>query len=810
MAFKWFRDSDDKLYEPTAGSWQDVDVSADDDIPSSATGLIVAIVNTSADTAYAANVRAKGSTDDVKPSCRKQFIQYAFVKLDNDQKFQAYRADAAIEFYVRGYTTDKVTWFVNRPTGTHGNHVYATYDLSAHGVPANAVAIFNTDMQGIRPEEEAVTLALTLDWKYVMCATNADSTIDLRAGHSSIWYLVGYIAADDIVWRGSASDNLAGGATKATWTESDASAGVTADTRVVFGLMSGGWPGDYIGGLREKGSADDRLTWLAFSGNSPTPTGASTFVISGVDEAQKFQYYWTHASQTVERIGIYAFGYVEEADEPTAVELAGRSSTPTRSAATLNTEVSAAGRSITATRSGAEIDTTIAVAGRSATSSRADVALDITISLSGRSATGSRADATLSVTEAALVHFQYRKVGEEVWLETDPQPMSESGDFDALIEELDPDTDYEFRAVAVYGEDTVYGEILTFETEAAGAITLSGRSATSTRAAAELDTGIALSGRSSTGTRAATEISTDVALSGRSATGTRSEIELDTAVTLAGRSATATRSTAALTASITLTGRSATASRAAAELSTGITLAGRSATGSRATLDISGAIRLEGHSATGSRADATLATGVSLAADSRTDSRADAGLATGVALSGRSATDSRADATLSLPEIVTLAGRSATPSRADVRLDTNISLAGRSATSTRADVILHGEATAISGRSATETRSDATLDTSISLSARSATGSGSAIEVDAVVRLAGRSATATRADLVFALDWTQFYLTENRPDFTLAEIQPDFYLMATQPDFTLTESDIAEFYLTETLPDFYLTEVDPQ
>lgn len=45
------------------------------------------------------------------------------------------------------------------------------------------------------------------------------------------------------------------------------------------------------------------------------------------------------------------------------------------------------------------------------------------------------------------VYFQWRPVDNGDWNETDPETLSDTGEFDALIEELEPTTSYEFRSV---------------------------------------------------------------------------------------------------------------------------------------------------------------------------------------------------------------------------------------------------------------------------------------------------------------------------------------------------------------------------
>ena len=74
---------------------------------------------------------------------------------------------------------------------------------------------------------------------------------------------------------------------------------------------------------------------------------------------------------------------------------------------------------------------------------------------------------TLEGEELYSAYFQYRKKGASTWLETAKQTVTvdESQTFDAIVENLDDNTEYEYRAVTDYGGESYYGEILTFKTK---------------------------------------------------------------------------------------------------------------------------------------------------------------------------------------------------------------------------------------------------------------------------------------------------------------------------------------------------------
>ena len=64
------------------------------------------------------------------------------------------------------------------------------------------------------------------------------------------------------------------------------------------------------------------------------------------------------------------------------------------------------------------------------------------------------------------VFFQWKEQGAAEWSTTIPHELTEAGTFDADLTGLTGGEDYEFRAVAEFGEsEVVYGEILGFRTE---------------------------------------------------------------------------------------------------------------------------------------------------------------------------------------------------------------------------------------------------------------------------------------------------------------------------------------------------------
>lgn len=63
--------------------------------------------------------------------------------------------------------------------------------------------------------------------------------------------------------------------------------------------------------------------------------------------------------------------------------------------------------------------------------------------------------------EELELYFRYRKEGAEKWKETRRKTMTSKGEYSQVLEDIDPDTKYEFEVVAEWEE----GEVATFETE---------------------------------------------------------------------------------------------------------------------------------------------------------------------------------------------------------------------------------------------------------------------------------------------------------------------------------------------------------
>lgn len=114
MAQTFFPITPVKVTPGTAGSWQDVDVTAHLGADAgSATGVILHIVNIATDKCL--GLRKNGSTDDRHSDMRGASHLWAMIGIDSSDIFEAYLEDitAAQDIYLVGYTKAGVTFKTN-------------------------------------------------------------------------------------------------------------------------------------------------------------------------------------------------------------------------------------------------------------------------------------------------------------------------------------------------------------------------------------------------------------------------------------------------------------------------------------------------------------------------------------------------------------------------------------------------------------------------------------------------------------------------------------------------------------------------
>ncbi|MFC1672140.1 kelch repeat-containing protein, partial [Planctomycetota bacterium] len=306
-----FVDSDSKVYEPKAGSWQDVDVSADQDIPFGATGLVLEIVNTDPEKDHTGHTRPVGGTDD-RPDYTKIWRHaqiVAFVKLNEKKMFQAYRSDKAIRFFVRGYTGKDVVFFdspINkgRVKGGYGDWD-AKYDMSlaGDGVPPVSLAIFDIATMG---GESGIATRLpdgtgAVHWTstepkthmHVLVPVGRKSDLQIRnpgmGTNNGEHYLVGYIKNIG-VWLPKQTPTIMekGGG----WETADLSKIVPEDAGVVMLRAAPGWDTTWRQcDVRMAGSKDDQFehSHHVYHGGGGRST-SGMFMMVGLDKKRRIEY----------------------------------------------------------------------------------------------------------------------------------------------------------------------------------------------------------------------------------------------------------------------------------------------------------------------------------------------------------------------------------------------------------------------------------------------------------------------------------------------------------------------------------------
>lgn len=242
----------------TAGSWQDVDVSAH--IPAGSTGVILHVFKNYSAISYDFGLRKKGSTDDRHNTLYSDGHLWAAVGVDGNRVFQCYTGHITrVDAYLVGYFGSEAVFFDNAvDKSLAGTGSWDDIDISANTGADTAIgAIF--DVVGV--------------WqKNLGLRNNGSSDNRLSAVSEHIWAVIGVDGAE--ICEGQIADAgikfwlvgyLKSGATFNTNATDIALGGVGSWTDLAA-LPAGGIGGiievftssyTYDYGLREKGSAED-------------------------------------------------------------------------------------------------------------------------------------------------------------------------------------------------------------------------------------------------------------------------------------------------------------------------------------------------------------------------------------------------------------------------------------------------------------------------------------------------------------------------------------------------------------------------
>jgi hypothetical protein len=247
-------------------SWIDIDISAY--VPAGATGAIIHVLGSDGG-AYYADLRKNGSTDTVLGGKPLTAHDWRTVGLDGSRIFEGYTGDPGVNFYLVGYFEGESVFFTNRidkSLGTTGSwlDVDISSDTGADTAIAAILEVINQATAlnynyGLRKNGSTDGRVIRLSASNstgAIIGVDASEIFEGQISNANIdWYLIGYIKS---------------GATMLT-NATDLSLGSTGSWLDLSALPSGAAggfievvsSGDYLFGLRKKGSSEDIYYYAA-------------------------------------------------------------------------------------------------------------------------------------------------------------------------------------------------------------------------------------------------------------------------------------------------------------------------------------------------------------------------------------------------------------------------------------------------------------------------------------------------------------------------------------------------------------------
>lgn len=194
---------------PTAGSFQDVDVSGD--ISTELTGVLLHIINTG-ESERTWKLRKNGSTDDLESKIAAGAHTWAMIGVDDSKIFEAYISHADVQIWLTGYTRLGIEFLTNKVDKTPATG-WQTVDCSGDVEGTEAVGLIfmvqNTTADALRPygiRKNGSTDAHTLgsagyvnqaggEIHFLMIGCDEDQKINFTHANSgdTKLYLIGYI-----------------------------------------------------------------------------------------------------------------------------------------------------------------------------------------------------------------------------------------------------------------------------------------------------------------------------------------------------------------------------------------------------------------------------------------------------------------------------------------------------------------------------------------------------------------------------------------------------------------------------------------
>lgn len=182
----------------SAGSWQDVDLSAL--IASGASGVALHFVNTGA-TDRDGGWRKKGSTDDRKESLRDACQAYGYVGVDGSRFCQVYIGHAELQVWLVGYFNSNVVFFtngINVTPGTTGSFqdVDITGQVTGGDTAIAAILEHNNasnQSNGFRKNGSTDNRTQNNEHNGAIVGLDAGEIFEANVGASSTVHLLGYV-----------------------------------------------------------------------------------------------------------------------------------------------------------------------------------------------------------------------------------------------------------------------------------------------------------------------------------------------------------------------------------------------------------------------------------------------------------------------------------------------------------------------------------------------------------------------------------------------------------------------------------------
>ncbi len=246
----------------TAGSWQDVNVSAY--VPSGATGVLLHLANTHASTEYALGLRKNGSTDNRYPNLVYTAHLWAAIGIDTNRIFEAYIGSTTyIDIYLVGYTMSGVTFFTNAYDKTPSSDEVWT-DINCATEAPNAIGLIFEDYKtsghrvGFRKNgssDNRYAYSYYRLWAIIGCDTSQVCEAYVDIDYADI-FLIGYIT-DDCTFNTNATDVSLG--STGNWLDLSALPS-SANMGFIEAQLAGTTA--YYYGLRKNGSSENIYYYL--------------------------------------------------------------------------------------------------------------------------------------------------------------------------------------------------------------------------------------------------------------------------------------------------------------------------------------------------------------------------------------------------------------------------------------------------------------------------------------------------------------------------------------------------------------------